>query len=402
MTGGSASGMLRPSPDDDPIPVEYAATPIHERGLTVGAVVTMRDRTEHAKLTRKALHDPLTGLANRTLLDAHLRQSLARLARRPGKMVAVLFLDLDRFKVVNDSLGHTAGDEMLREVASRLQDAIRAHDTVARFGGDEFVVLCDDFRDERDIVRVSERLIRSLTAPITVADTELQVTISIGIAMTSNSDADPDDLIRDADVAMYRAKELGRNRYELFDDTLRVRAMHRLTVERDLRGALERNELRVHYQPKVSLADGSLVGVEALVRWEHPQHGLLSPDQFIPVAEETGLIGPLGAWVLEQSCRQAQEWRERYPHLRRLMLAVNLSGRQLPQPDLPEMVADVLVRTGFPPSLLCLEITESVLMADAEHADGVLEALKRLGVQLEVDDYRTAYSSLSYLTRFPI
>jgi diguanylate cyclase (GGDEF)-like protein len=400
-TGAPAVGTLARE-DACPITVEYASTPIRERGQTVGAVVTIRDRTEHTLLTRKALHDQLTGLPNRALLDEHLRQALTRLERRPDRMVAVFFLDLDRFKVINDSLGHAAGDLLLTEVARRLQEVMRTQDTVARFGGDEFVVLCEDFVDERDVVRISERLVRALTTPITIGETELTVTTSIGVAMTADAQASPDSLVRDADAAMYRAKELGRNRYELFDDALRVRAVERLRVESELRRALTAGELVVHYQPKVNLGDGRLVGVEALVRWEHPERGLVPPMEFIPVAEETGLIGPLGAWVLEEACATAQRWRMDHPELRGMVLAVNLSSRQLTQSDLVPTVERILESSGFPASLLCLEITESVLMNDAEDTTRVLTDLKRLGVRLAVDDFGTGYSSLSYLTRFPI
>jgi diguanylate cyclase (GGDEF)-like protein len=397
-TGAPAVGTLARE-DACPITVEYASTPIRERGQTVGAVVTIRDRTEHTLLTRKALHDQLTGLPNRALLDEHLRQALTRLERRPDRMVAVFFLDLDRFKVINDSLGHAAGDLLLTEVARRLQEVMRTQDTVARFGGDEFVVLCEDFVDERDVVRISERLVRALTTPITIGETELTVTTSIGVAMTADAQASPDSLVRDADAAMYRAKELGRNRYELFDDALRVRAVERLRVESELRRALTAGELVVHYQPKVNLGDGRLVGVEALVRWEHPRLGLLPPSEFLPLVDRTGLIRVLTRQVLREALEQCARWHEQGLHWH---VSVNLSASSLMDAQLPREVWQLLESAGVEPRWLMLEMTEDQLMSDPARGQEVIGRLREMGLRVSIDDYGSGYSSMAHLRALTI
>ncbi len=359
-----------------------------------------RKAFEH-RLAHQATHDPLTGLPNRALLIDRLDGALAR-ARRHNRRVAVLFLDLDHFKVVNDSLGHGLGDRLLIAISERLALALRPGDTVARFGGDEFVVLCEDVLDQGDAIAVAERIDRAVGGRFVVDDTEVFVGVSIGIACPDDVDVDPETLIRDADAAMYRAKDRGRARWELFDNAMRASAVDRLDIETALRRALERRELRVYYQPIIDLKDGEIDGIEALLRWEHPERGLLNPDDFITVAEETGLIVPIGAWVLDQACRQVQRWQASVSTLAPLRVSVNLSGRQLGHPSLVEDVSSVLANTGIDPSMVELEITESVLMDDVEMSRETLGQLHALGVKLAVDDFGTGYSSLSYLRRFPV
>jgi diguanylate cyclase (GGDEF)-like protein len=357
-----------------------------------------RKRAEVA-LAHQALHDPLTELPNRALFLDRLEQALAR-AQRSSVNVAVLFLDLDRFKVVNDSLGHEAGDRLLVDVANRLRGVVRPGDTVARFGGDEFTILCD-VRGERDAVLIAERVAAAVEAPFTLDDNEAFLTTSLGIALTTGRvDARAEALIRDADAAMYRAKERGKSRYELFDSNMRASAVDRLEIENALHRALDRGEFRVFYQPAVDLLTGEPIGVESLVRWQHPERGLVGPDEFIALTEETGLIVPLGAWVLREACRQWKVWEESGTPAPRI--AVNLSTRQLGQPDLVEVVADVLEETGMDPAQLSLEITESTVLEDTESALGTLEALKRQGVRISLDDFGTGYSSLALLKRLPV
>ena len=352
------------------------------------------------RLEYQATHDPLTGLPNRTLFLDRLELALAR-RRRSNRPVAVLFCDVDHFKVVNDSLGHGAGDRLLVALAERLRDALRPGDTVARFGGDEFVILCDELVTEHDAVAIAERANRAVHEPLKVESTEVFAAMSIGIAF-AGPDTEPEVMIRDADAAMYLAKERGRARYEIYDERMRSTLVERLDIETALRRALTRKELRVVYQPTINLESGLIVGVEALLRWEHPERGLLIPSEFIDVAEETGLIVPIGMWVVEQACRQAQRWHSEQPEGERLFVSVNLSGRQLDTAALIDNVADVLDRTGIDPNLLGLEITESVVMRDPEASTTALRALKDLGVRLAVDDFGTGYSSLAYLRRFPV
>jgi diguanylate cyclase (GGDEF)-like protein/PAS domain S-box-containing protein len=362
--------------------------------------ISERKAFEH-RLAHQATHDPLTGLPNRTLLLDRLDIALRR-ARRNMRRVAVLFLDLDHFKVVNDSLGHGLGDRLLVAIADRLRAALRPADTVARFGGDEFVVLCEDLLNQADAVAIAERVNEAITGPFVIDDTEVFVGVSIGIAFPDDNNADPETLIRDADAAMYQAKDRGRARWVIFDNAMRASAVDRLDIENALRRALERRELRVFYQPMVELSSGRIIGVEALLRWEHAERGLLLPGDFIAVAEETGLIVPIGSWVLDQACRQVQRWQAAIPELGPLVLAVNLSSRQLGHHRLVEDVARVLRDTGIDPSYVELEITESVLMDDVEMSEETLGRLKTLGVKVVVDDFGTGYSSLSYLRRFPV
>jgi diguanylate cyclase (GGDEF)-like protein/PAS domain S-box-containing protein len=400
------AGELSLSPADGGVMPVWAQLLRHsdEEGQVFYSVV-MHDLSERKafehRLAHQATHDPLTGLPNRALLIDRLDSALAR-ARRHQRRVAVLFLDLDHFKVVNDSLGHGLGDRLLVAISERLSVALRPGDTVARFGGDEFVVLCEDVLDQSDAIAVAERIDRAVGGRFVIDDTEVFVGVSIGIACPDDVEVDPETLIRDADAAMYRAKDRGRARWEMFDNAMRASAVDRLDIETALRRALERRELRVYYQPIIDLASGTIDGVEALLRWEHPERGLLNPDDFITVAEETGLIVPIGAWVLDQACRQAQRWQASASTLAPLRVSVNLSGRQLGHPSLVDDVSSVLASTGIDPSLVELEITESVLMDDVEMSRETLGRLHSLGVKLAVDDFGTGYSSLSYLRRFPV
>jgi diguanylate cyclase (GGDEF)-like protein len=317
-------------------------------------------------------------------------------------LVAVLFLDLDNFKVVNDSLGHHVGDDLLFQVAQRITSCLRAEDTAARLGGDELAVLIGDVRDEADAQGVADRLADALRAPFRIAGRDVVVTASIGVALSSPDRADRDTLLQAADLAMYQAKAEGKARWAVFDPSLEARALERLELEGDLRHALGQDEFRLVYQPILSLGDRRIVEVEALLRWWHPSRGVVSPLQFIPVAEETGVIESLGVWVLEQACKQARMWQEQYPSDPPLVMGVNLSARQLQQPDLVALVARIVRDVGIAPSSLKLEITESAIMQDPDAATRTLQALKDLGIRLAVDDFGTGYSSLSYLKRFPV
>ncbi|MCW3016164.1 MAG: hypothetical protein JWO02_3256 [Solirubrobacterales bacterium] len=357
-----------------------------------------RKRAE-VQLAHQALHDQLTSLPNRALFYDRLGQGLARLKRRKSAL-AVIFCDLDRFKVINDSLGHGAGDRLLVAVAARLSGVLRAGDTAARFGGDEFVILCEDITGEQQAIEIAERLSEALRAPFDLGDDEAFVQTSVGIALADGCEARPEALIRDADAAMYRAKERGGGTYEVFDDAMRARAVHRQQVEHALHRAIDRGEIEVHYQPQMRMTTGSLCGVEALVRWRHPEHGLLMPDAFIPAAEETGIIHALGLHVLEVACRQAAAWQSAQPATS-VQMSVNLSPRQCQHPDLVPTVADVLRRTGADPALLCLEVTETAVTEDLDVMGGVLAALKSLGLTLAIDDFGTGYASLRALQRLP-
>jgi diguanylate cyclase (GGDEF)-like protein/PAS domain S-box-containing protein len=362
-------------------------------------------RASGEALAHQAVHDPLTGLPNRLHFVERLGRELANTEARRGR-VAVLFLDLDRFKVVNDSLGHSAGDRLLVTVADRLSSLMGPSDVVARFGGDEFTILCHEVSSEETVELIAERIAAAIARPVVLIEGEVFVTASIGIALSGTGADTPETLLRDADVAMYHAKERGRDRAELFDAREHHRVVDDLRTGNALHRAIERGELRVHYQPMIDLTAGSLVGFEALIRWEHPERGLVPPMEFVPLAEETGLIVPLGVWALEQACRQAMRWHEAItavtPDAPPLSMSVNLSPRQLAEPALPNDVARVLHDTGIPPAALWLEITESTLMRDAESALSALNALQALGLHLAVDDFGTGYSSLAYLERLPV
>jgi diguanylate cyclase (GGDEF)-like protein len=357
-----------------------------------------RHRAE-AQLAHDAIHDDLTGLPNRTLLRDRLTQALRR-ANRESAPCAVLFLDVDRFKNVNDSLGHAAGDQLLLQIAGRLEHAVRDADTVARLGGDEFAILAHDVAEVSDASHAAQRIADQMMRPFQIAGTEVYTGSSIGISLSDSGYRRADDMIRDAEIAMYRAKASGKNRYEVFDADMHRKAVALLQLETDLRRALERDEFVMHYQPIVSLAQDRLVGFEALVRWRHPQRGLVRPAQFIAVAEETGLIIPLAWRVLESAAAQISRWQSRYPGDPPLSMSANVSGKLFLQPDVVDRVVEILEAHRLDPGSLKLEITENVLM---DHGDTVLprlQELRALGVQLDIDDFGTGFSSLSYLQRF--
>jgi diguanylate cyclase (GGDEF)-like protein/PAS domain S-box-containing protein len=396
--------VLRPDGTEVPVSSQFLAH-YDDAGRLEFFSGVMRDISERKefefRLAHQATHDPLTGLPNRVLLLDKLTTVLERAHRRHSS-VAVLFLDLDHFKVVNDSLGHRFGDQLLVGIAERLAKALRPGDTIARFGGDEFVLLCEDLDDPSDAVAIARRVERALEAPFVLEGSDIYVGVSIGIAFSGPDSNEAETLIRDADAAMYRAKEKGRARYEVFDSAMRDSAVDRLEIENALRRSLDRRELRAYYQPIIDLGSGRIAGCEALVRWEHPERGLLQPSDFITIAEETGLIVPIGGWVLAHACRQVQRWEAEYPATSDLVVTVNLSGRQLAHPRLVAEVEQVLRETGIDPGRLDLEITESVLMDDVDMSAETLRRLKALGVKLVVDDFGTGYSSLSYLRQFPV
>jgi diguanylate cyclase (GGDEF)-like protein/PAS domain S-box-containing protein len=360
-----------------------------------------RKRAE-SQLLYNAFHDPLTGLPNRALFMNRLEHALEHAERHEDYLFAVLFLDLDRFKVINDSLGHLLGDQLLVAIAGRLEACLRPTDTAARLGGDEFTLLLEDIRDVGDAIRVAERIQVELTLPFDLGGQEVFTSASIGIALSSTGYNRPEDLLRDADIAMYRAKALLQTRYEVFDTDMHDRAVALLQVETQLRQALERQELRIHYQPIVSLFTGRITGFEALVRWQHPDHGLLYPLEFMAVAVETGLIVPIDQWVLREACRQTQQWQELFPDKQPLTISVNLCNPQFRQPELLRHIKQVLQETKLDARSLKLEITENIIMENDEFATARLLQLRALGIQLSIDDFGTGYSSLGRLHSFPI
>ena len=365
--------------------------------VAVFSDITKR-KNDEAQIVRQAYYDELTELPNRTLLSDRLNLAIVS-ADRDEQMIALLFIDLDRFKYVNDSMGHEYGDDLLRQAAQRFNDCVRETDTVARFGGDEFVILLHNVKSEGDAAHVAAKLIERLSTPFYLAEREVVIGASIGIAMHPGDANTADTLIRNADLAMYKAKQSGRNQAHFFTAAMQEHANQRMTLEQDLRHALSRNQLEVFYQPVVQGRSGRMTGVEALLRWHHPERGLVSPDQFIPLAEETGLIGAIGEWVLETACAQLKNWSDRGLHL---YLSVNISERQRELGLDADVVKNILQRYKINPEQLVLEITEGLLLQDSEDTIDWLKGFKRIGVHLAIDDFGTGYSSLSYLKRFPV
>ncbi|MFN6964301.1 MAG: PAS domain S-box protein [Pyrinomonadaceae bacterium] len=382
---------------------ERYSQPRFLKGKPMGRVCCYRDITERKRaeemLRHHALHDTLTSLPNRTEFMKHLTTAVERTKRNPSARFAVLFLDLDRFKVINDSLGHVVGDKLLIAIAERLRASVRPGDVIARLGGDEFTILLNRTGDPDEVAKVAERLLSKISEPFKLDSYEVFTSASIGIILSDDLHRDPEDFLRDADAAMYRAKETGKARYEIFDREMHKHNLHALQLELDLRRAIERNEFEIHYQPIVMLDSGRVNEFEALIRWRHPQRGLILPDHFIRVAEETGMIIPIGEWILEKACRQTAEWQRSCSTL--LSVSVNLSAKQLMHPHLTSVVKRILNDSGLSPRQLKLEVTESTVMEHSDNSHDVLNELAELGVLLSTDDFGTGYSSLSYLHRFP-
>jgi diguanylate cyclase (GGDEF)-like protein/PAS domain S-box-containing protein len=390
--------------DQSEIPIEDSVALIHDReGRVTGAVIVFRDvsaaRAMALQMTHLAQHDFLTGLPNRMLLNDRVSQAIA-LAPRHLKKVAVLFLDLDGFKHINDSLGHPTGDKLLQSIAKRLVNCIRRSDTVSRQGGDEFVVLLSEVDHPEDPAIAARRLLQAVAEAHSIDQHDLHVTTSIGLSVYPNDGMDAETLIKNADTAMYQAKENGRQGYQFFKPAMNIRAVERQSIEESLRRALERQEFALHYQPKINLKTGEIAGAEALLRWTHPVRGPVSPAQFIPVAEDCGMIQPIGTWVLREACQQARAWLEAGLPLE--TMAVNISGAQLRDENFLDRIFAILRDTALDPRFLELELTESVLMKHAESTESILKTLRSRGVQIAVDDFGTGYSSLSYLRKFPI
>jgi diguanylate cyclase (GGDEF)-like protein len=381
-------------------PDERVLDLMRDVGIQLGRAVERSRATE--KLIFDAMHDPLTGLPNRALFMDRLQHALTMAKRFPESSFAVLFLDLDRFKVVNDGLGHAVGDDLLKAIGVRLRGAVRATDTLARIGGDEFACLLEHVTDVKQTFIVAEHIHQQLATPFRLGSQEVFVTASIGIAYRDSRQEQPEELLRDADTAMYRAKERGKARHELFDRAMHDEAMARLQLENYLRDAAMRQELRLQYQPIVELGTGEITGFEALVRWQHPHLGLVSPARFIPLAEETGIIVSIGRWVLNEACRQLQLWQRQFGSSRRFTVSVNVSTRQLAQPNFIDEIGGCLRTHELEASRLRLEITESVLMAKPETAALLLSDLRNLGVKVLLDDFGTGYSSLAYLHHLPL
>lgn len=378
----------------------------NEEGQPYRMAGSMTDVTEYhliqEQILHDALHDAMTGLPNRVLFMDLLSQAITRRVRRPNSLFAVLFLDVDRFKVINDSLGHLAGDQLLIGIGQRLTTCIRAGDTIARLGGDEFAILLEDLTNPVQAIEVAERVLAALSRPFRLEGHEVFTSTSIGIAFPSEESKTAEDLLRDADTAMYRAKSLGKARYEVFSMTMRAQSIALMQIETDLRRAAERNEFLVYYQPIVDLSTLKIVGFETLLRWQHPERGIVSPGEFMTVAEETGLILPISWWVMAEACRQMQRWSKVFPRSRSLSISVNLSGRHFQQADLLLNLRSILSETEFPAERLRLEVTEGILIDNKEVAIATLEEIRAMGIGLYMDDFGTGYSSLSYLHRFPI
>jgi len=369
-------------------------------GAAIGRSITYaaERKSLEMQMAHKAMHDALTELPNRTLFHDRLKHAVMR-AKRHQSMIGVMFIDLDGFKPINDGLGHDVGDLLLKALGRRLQEGLRASDTAARFGGDEFMVLCEDVADEQHVISIAERLQSAIAEPFRIAGHDLTVSSSMGIVVSSGHEESADSLIRNADAAMYRAKRQGVS-YEMFDDGMRSRVRARARTESDLHRAIEEREFRLLYQPQVDLRSGRVVGLEALLRWDHPERGVVEPAEFLWLAEETGMITKIGEWALRQSCLQARAWGAHNGSP--LRMSVNLSARQHRDPDLVDLVERILTETRTDPETLCLEITESVLVNDADGAAPTLHALKGLGVKLSIDEFGTGHSSLGSLKRFPL
>jgi diguanylate cyclase (GGDEF)-like protein/PAS domain S-box-containing protein len=403
-TVGIAADCMLIRCDGVEVAVETSAAPIHDRlGGVIGAVMVAHDVTVARELARRlarlALHDSLTDVPNRTLLGDRLDQAMMR-AHRTGSSVAMLYIDLDRFKHINDSLGHAVGDQLLKSVAYRLQSCVRSSDTVSRQGGDEFLVLLADVVQPHDAALCAEKIITALEAPHRIGGHDLRITASIGIATYPGDASDADTLLRNADFAMYQAKYTGRNNYQFFRPEMNANALERQSVETDLRQAVARQEFLLNYQPKVDLATGRVVGVEALIRWQRPRHGVILPARFIPIAEESGLILPIGRWALDSACQQARAWQDE--GLPPVSVAINVSAVELRAKDFLSSVQQILEHTRLEPRFLELELTETFMMQDWKSIAEILRALKGLGVRIALDDFGTGYSSLSYMKRFPI
>lgn len=390
--------------DGTELEIENSATPVHDAtGKATGAVIIFHDasasRTMALKMAHLAQHDFLTGLPNRMLLTERLSQAIG-MANRNSTKVALLFIDLDFFKHINDSLGHAVGDELLKAVAERLVKSVRATDTVCRQGGDEFVILLGEIDRAQDAALTVEKLFSTFSEPLHIGVHELQVSLSIGVAIYPGDGEGAEELMQNADAAMYYAKSLGRNNCQFFKLEMNTRAVQRAFIEAGLRRAIKRQEFELHYQPKVDIASGTIVGAEALIRWNDPQHGLIYPADFLSIAEECGLIVPIGGWVLREICTQQRAWLK--AGLRIMPVSINISGAELKYKYFLDGVRQVLHETGLPPYFLEFEFTETILMRDAEFSIKMLESLKVIGVQLAIDDFGTGYSSLNYLRRFPV
>ncbi|MGC9526025.1 MAG: putative bifunctional diguanylate cyclase/phosphodiesterase [Limnospira sp.] len=369
----------------------------------IGQIVDLTQcKRAEEQLLHDALHDKLTGLPNRGLLFEYVELAIGRGRRNPNYLFAVVLIDIDRFKVINDSVGHNIGDRVLVAIANRLQTCIRSADTVAHLGGDEFCLLLEDIKDIKEVTRVVEGVDRAVKTPFELEDREIGVTASIGIALSLTGYDRSGDILRDADIALHRAKENGKAQYEIFDRAMHGEALRRLHLETDLRRALQNGEFLVYYQPIVSLKTGVMAGFEALVRWQNPRVGLVSPLEFIPIAEETGLIVPLGEWVLCESCRQLSVWKQKYPQLNDFKISVNLSGQQLKTPDPIAPIRKALQKCGISGMNLKLEITENMLIDNLEKINDLISQMQVMKIQVSIDDFGTGYSSLSYLYRFPV
>jgi len=404
---GDAAGLLCALDD---VPREWTTADIgllNEFALMAANELALRRLLSERELREQrfrhdSMHDPLTGLPNRALFMKRLSDATHRARRGEDGLFAVLFLDVDGFKLVNDSMGHHVGDELLVTIARRLEECVRGGDVVARLGGDEFAILLERIADVRDAALVAERVQESLRAPLSISGYDHATSASIGVALSNGANEQPEYLLRSADTAMYRAKNGGRGRYEMFDRAMHAEALTRLQIETDLRHAFDRQEFFLQFQPIISLHDGRIIGAEALVRWRHYERGVVSPATFVPVAEDTGLVVPLGRWVLREACRQAVAWQGRGPAGSPFGISVNLSVREFGQPDLVPAVDAILRETGLPAAALKLEITESAIISQKHPAIETVEQLRQIGVAIHLDDFGTGYSALSYLHRLPL